>query len=123
MKIKPLEKEGTLQALNLKLKKIIYLQWIIVLILILSFIVLNFAKKEDFTEDSVNVENQLRKILLLPSEKFEIGEITNIEKLVLDLPEVYKDARNGDNIIIFSDRMIIFRSSENKIINYVYLVK
>ncbi|MCS7318105.1 MAG: hypothetical protein NZZ41_07380 [Candidatus Dojkabacteria bacterium] len=122
---------------NQNQKKISFFQMICILALIIS-ILLNITlliilltknvnpcdtNTTTNTKTSTSVEDKLKSILLLPSDKFEIGKINNVDKLKEQMPNVYKNAKNGDFLFIFEDRMIIFRESENKVINYVYLTK
>lgn len=108
----------------LSISNIITILFVIVLVLSLTEIQkqLKYNSITNFNYiESKNIDEKLGKIILLPNSKYEVGQIQNIEILKKQMPLVYENAQNGDYLFIFSDRMIIYRDSENKIINYVYL--
>lgn len=79
------------------------------------------------TEDQIEIQ-RVNKILLKkvsqltaidPNEKVLVLTIDNVETLraANDLnAEVYKNAQNGDRVLGFSDRMIIYREEANSIV-------
>jgi len=92
------------------------------------FLFINFVNYNNPTQNNLakNSDDQiienLKKIYILPSEKYEIGTINNVDILKKEFPETYKLAENGDSIVIFPDRMVIYRVKTNQIINLVYIV-
>lgn len=71
-------------------------------------------------QDEVNkkvIEN-VAKIFLVPSDtEPTIASIVDIDSLRKANPEFYRDAQNGDRLLIYATRAIIYRESENKVIN------
>lgn len=68
-------------------------------------------------EESQRVIDALCKLIKCPNEKPTVATIIDIDTLKKDNPEFYKDAKNGDRIIVFTTKAIIFRTEENMIIN------
>lgn len=64
-----------------------------------------------------HVVEQVSKIYALPSEKPTVADITDKDKLKDQA--FFKDAENGDHLLIFADTKlaIIYRESSNKLIN------
>lgn len=73
-------------------------------------------------KQAVSALNALNIIMQLPTdEKPILATIEDIQKL--QGQAFYKDAANGDTIVIFptSRKVILFRSSTNKIINFGFI--
>lgn len=79
------------------------------------------------TEQEVKVYQENKKLLEKVSQLTAVGTdeqaliltLDNVEKVRKADPlnaEVYKDAHDGDRIIRFADRMIIYNEAENKIV-------
>lgn len=76
------------------------------------------------TQEKTIKENQallkeVRSLVNLPNAEPSIAEILDVELLKNEHQinaEVYKDAKNGDKVIGYEDRLIIYRPSEKKII-------
>jgi hypothetical protein len=64
-----------------------------------------------------NTLADLREIMLLPDEQPTIATLVDIEALKEENPEFYKNAKNGDLLVIYSEKAILFREEEGKIIN------
>ncbi|MBN1331603.1 hypothetical protein JW978_01820 [Candidatus Dojkabacteria bacterium] len=64
---------------------------------------------------------KLATVMVLPqNENPTIATIVKAEDLIKENPEFYADIQNGDQIIMYSNRLIVFRESENKIVNASY---
>ncbi|MCD4811008.1 hypothetical protein K8R14_00140 [bacterium] len=61
--------------------------------------------------------DRLGKIMLLPDESPTIATIVDADALRGENELFYKDAQNDDKLIIFSDKAILFRESEDLVIN------
>jgi hypothetical protein len=55
--------------------------------------------------------------MLLPDEQPTIATLVDIDALKEENPEFYKNAKNGDLLVIYSEKAILFREDEGKIIN------
>lgn len=67
-------------------------------------------------EDKVVLE-QLKKIILLPEDVTPtMAVVTDIEALKKAQPGFFTNAKNGDRLIIYPDKAIIFDANANKII-------
>jgi hypothetical protein len=64
-----------------------------------------------------NTLADLREIMLLPDEQATIATLVDIEALKEENPEFYENAKNGDLLVIYSEKAILFREEEGKIIN------
>lgn len=62
------------------------------------------------------IEN-LREIMLLPDEQPTIATLVDVDALKEENPEFYKNAQNGDLLVIYSEKAILFREDEKRIIN------
>lgn len=61
--------------------------------------------------------DRLGKIMLLPDESPTIATIVDADALRGENELFYKDAQNGDKLIIFSDKAILFREGEDLVVN------
>lgn len=68
-------------------------------------------------EDTKRLTEQVGKLYALPDEDPVVGKIQDKEKL--SDQEFFKNAANGDDLLIYQDSKlaIIYRASENKLIN------
>ncbi len=65
------------------------------------------------------VDKVAKLITLDPTQTPQVGTINDVDTLKQNnvvLAQVYKDAQNGDYLLAYTDKYIIFRDSENKII-------
>jgi len=70
------------------------------------------------TSQEGDILSKLSSVMILPDEKNpKIATISDVDKLKTQDQEFYKNAKNGDTIIIYSSIVVIYRSSENKIVN------
>lgn len=77
----------------------------------------------DGKPSEAEIINQVGKLILLPTgEKPEVATIGDVEKLKKQNPEIYKDAQAGDLLLLYKSRLIIYRQSENKLINVLPVV-
>lgn len=105
------------------LKKITMLLLVIFLMAMASFVAVringNSSKKE-----SQRTIDSLSKILLLDKNLSPtVAKVEDVEILKKTNPDFYKDVQTGDYIIIYSNRAIIYRENENKVINIAPIVK
>ena len=63
-----------------------------------------------------SVIEKLGKHILLPSTTPTVGTVTDVEKL-REKSAFFKDAKNGDTVVIYSDRAIIYDGKADKIVN------
>jgi hypothetical protein len=74
-----------------------------------------------------DVVTKLKKILYIEDTKDAEGKeerpavaaIEDKEKVKKSNPEFYKNAENGDYLVIYKNRVIIYREGENKIMNII----
>ncbi len=67
--------------------------------------------------------DRVSEIILVPTdEEPTIAKIVNVANLQKTNADFYKDARDGDRLIIYSSKAIIYRESENKVINVAPVV-
>jgi len=107
-------------------KKYAVITFIIMLSLISSFLFfqyINLTSKENNTEqdNTTDIVAKVRGIAILPNEEPTIATVEDVESLRKESPSVYAQAENGDKILIFSDKIYIYRESEDKIVTIVSL--
>lgn len=61
--------------------------------------------------------SNLGKIILLPEGQPTVATIIDVEALKKDNEAFYKNAQNGDKLVVFKEQAIIYREEENKVIN------
>lgn len=79
------------------------------------------------TENQQNVVDLVMKLVNVgaPIKQEEVpvvAKIKDISSLKQANPSFYKDAENGDLIYIWSDRVVLFSQSQNKVLQYVPLI-
>ncbi len=75
------------------------------------------------TEETVRVLDKLKAVLLVAeTEAPTVARVEDPEKLKTSNQEFYKDILQGDYLIIFPKRAIIFRESENRLINIAPII-
>lgn len=69
------------------------------------------------------VRENFGKIFNINESDPTIATVTDVEKLKKANPEFYKDAKEGDNLIIITEKKlaVLYRLEENKIINISYV--
>lgn len=81
------------------------------------------GQQTQLQEEAKKYLDELKKILLIDSEESPvIAKVADPEKLKTSNPEFYKNIQKGDIVYIFSYRIIVYRESENKIINIAPIV-
>jgi type II secretory pathway pseudopilin PulG len=99
-------------------KKILIGAVALVIVALAAVVVLQWFKlhKDPAAEDR-RVQEAASKIMVLPDEDALVSEIENADK-VKDQP-FFANVENGDQVLIFikAGKIVIFRQSENKIIN------
>ena len=73
---------------------------------------------QQLQQDSVQAtKDKVSKLIVLPEGDPTVATITDAEALKKDNPEFYKDAQNGDTLLIFQKKAILYRESTNIIVN------
>jgi lipopolysaccharide export LptBFGC system permease protein LptF len=75
------------------------------------------AAAEQSKADATKLKEKVGKLMQLPDEEATIATVQDADKLKDQ--EFFKNAQNGDKVLIFTTdkKAIIYRESENKIIN------
>jgi hypothetical protein len=60
--------------------------------------------------------DKVSKLMIVPNENPQIVLVQDVEKL-RSIQPFFKDAENGDNVLIYSDIAIIYSPTKNKIVN------
>ena len=67
--------------------------------------------------------NNLKKILIIQTdEQPAVAVISDAEKVKESNPEFYKLAQNNDSLVVYKDRAILFRDTENKIVGIAPII-
>lgn len=81
------------------------------------------AQNAEETEKYNQLITKIKKIILVPDENPTIATIANLEEVQKQNATFYADAKEGDTVIIFSTKALIYRESEDKIINVAPVTK
>lgn len=81
----------------------------------------NLRKKVD-TNDAKAVIQRLNKHMETPTEEPLVATITDAIKLKEQEP-FYKNAQNGDKVVIWKDKALIYRMEEDKIIDFGVVIR
>lgn len=81
------------------------------------------AKQAQETEKYNNLVAKIKKTILVPDESPTIATIANLTEVQKQNATFYADAKEGDTVIIFSTKALIYRESEDKIINVAPVTK
>ena len=77
------------------------------------------AYKDD--RDVALLQEKLSKHFLLPEEEPLIATVTDVERLKQEQP-FYQKAQNGDKVFIWKDKALIYRDSEDKIVDFGIII-
>jgi hypothetical protein len=81
------------------------------------------AVSEKNIQESDKVVGELSEILFVNSDQAPtVARVDNPEKLQESNPDFYKNIVIGDYLILYPQRAVIYRSSENKIINIAPII-
>jgi len=127
------EKEENIVKSKKKVKKGNLTIILLILIFIISgiFVYLRFNKLNnelneyktlsnsgDIEQEMVRqVLNKVDELIILPDEQPTVAAITNTSGLIKENPSFYKNAVDGDILIIYSSKAILYRESDNIIVN------
>ena len=74
-------------------------------------------------KETEEVVSSLGKIIALPTDKQPtVAKVQDVDKLKKSNQTFYKDVAKDDYLVLYSDRAIIFRKKENKVINIAPIV-
>jgi hypothetical protein len=100
---------------------LLILSGIVLLVLVIVIVnagIINLTSLVSSTDDIQKVEADVRSMIILdPQEKPTIASILDIDKIRSQNPEFYANARNGDYLIVFSDKAIIYRAQDRILVN------
>jgi hypothetical protein len=76
------------------------------------------------SEEAKKIKEDVGKLMLLPEdEEPTIATIIDVEKLRGENSEFYKNASNGDKLLIYSQKVIIYSPDKNLIINVAPIIR
>ncbi|MBN2015703.1 LytR C-terminal domain-containing protein [Candidatus Dojkabacteria bacterium] len=76
------------------------------------------------TEEVKRIKEDVGKLILLPEDvEPTIATITDVERLREENADFYKDAENGDILLIYPKRAIIYSPSKNIIVNVAPIIR
>jgi len=73
-------------------------------------------------EMEVILEKVGRHLLLPEDEQAELGTVLNVEALQEEYPEFYKNAKNGDKLLFYPDRAILYDLTNDIILNIAPII-
>ena len=74
-------------------------------------------------EESERIKAKVSSHILLPDEMPAIATIVDVDKLKADNPEFYANAENGDKILVYSNRAILYDPDTDKILNVAPILR
>lgn len=75
-------------------------------------------------ENTQRLVEKVGKLLVLPGNEIPtVATIIDIEKLKHDNPEFYLNATNGDKILLYQKKAIIYSEEKNIIVNVASIIK
>jgi hypothetical protein len=107
------------------------LLWVIVILLIIALGFMfwknkQLSKPESQTklaeQASQSVIDSVSKLIIVPEGRPTVATITDVDELRKANETFYKNAQNGDMLLVYSTQAIIYRSAENKIVNVAPVV-
>lgn len=75
------------------------------------------------SQDTQKIIEDLNKLILLPDETPTIATVTDKDKLIEENPDFYESVNNGDKLIIYEDKAILYRPSSRLILNVAPVVR
>ncbi len=102
-------------------KRIIIFQSVIIIVILLAigYYYYQSNQYEKLTQENAN--DILSEIAIIPDEVPSVAVIEEIDSLREKNVNLYKNAQNGDKLIVYGEKVIIYRDSERKIINMTLL--
>lgn len=76
--------------------------------------ILSGNKADNASQESQDIVNKVGKLIVLPSQTPKIATVSDKSKLPNQA--FFKDAQNGDKVLIYQDEAILYRPSLNKLI-------
>ncbi len=111
---KDTQKEVTSHA-GLAIKLFIGFITIAVILSVALNVYLLLPKEQPEEITSKTIPQQVAELVYVPEGEPTIAEITNLQALRIQQPTFYKYAVNGDVLVVYEDRAVIYRESENKL--------
>lgn len=72
--------------------------------------------------DAKTVVNKLKTLMEVPTEEPLVATITDADKLKENEP-FYRNAQNGDKVVIWKEKAVIYRMEQNKIIDFGVVIR
>jgi hypothetical protein len=99
--------------------RMIYLT-VVVVVMLFSFIILRWQLTRQAAASSLNnplvVLAALSHHMQLPAQTPSLTKIDDVMVLKRVQPEFYKEARNGDWVVRYTDRVILYRAETDKVL-------
>lgn len=121
----PQEEVSQTIKLNVSKKKLTVLS----LVLVFVFILASFAipslitKNKNKASEANKVIANAKRILLLPEDKEPtVIEVSDVAKLKQANPEFYANVEEGDYLLMYPDKAVIYRKNKNQIINVAPII-
>jgi flagellar basal body-associated protein FliL len=74
-------------------------------------------------EEAQLLKEKVGELILLPDEEPAIATIIDINKLKEQNPEFYANAENGDKLLVYSNKAILYDPEGDKILNVAPIIK
>ncbi|PIZ58217.1 hypothetical protein COY23_00675 [bacterium (Candidatus Torokbacteria) CG_4_10_14_0_2_um_filter_35_8] len=76
------------------------------------------------TEEAKKIKEKVGKLILLPeNEEPTIATIIDVDKLREENPEFYKNATNGDKLLVYPQKAILYDPDRNIVINVAPVIR
>lgn len=109
---------------KLPIKDIIMLLLIVIMALALGVTSFLYLKEKDKVnnpekiteEEAKKIKEDVSKLILLPDDEPTIATIFDVEEAKNTNQEFYKNAQNGDVLLVFSETAMLYRPKDDKLI-------
>lgn len=72
--------------------------------------------------DAKIIVDKIRTLMEVPPEEPLVATITDAEKLKTNEP-FYKNAQNGDKVLIWKEKAVIYRMEQNRIVDFGVVIR
>lgn len=102
--------------------------FLVVILIVVASLYLREKKKVKSLRSIANIEieeviSMVGRLIILPEDlKPNIATIENVDKLREKESNFYKNAENGDKLLIYPDQVILYNSKRNIIVNVAPII-
>ncbi len=89
-------------------------------IALIIFSVMLIRDSRNSTNTELPLADRVGRLMIVNEEETPtIATVEDVNTLKAVKPDIYKDTENGDKVLVYSDKVIIYRESKDLIINVI----